>query len=327
MRFDIEIPTCSEGVFVPAGYGAPQQVVDCVQLAEKLGYHGVWGSDFIAATPAAGVPAGERPNWYEPMVTLAYAAAATSRIKLGTGLIVLPNRDPVILAKQAATLDQLSAGRFALGVGIGAWREELAAIAAWRDRPHRGAMLGEFVEVIRRLLDHDAGPVSFTGDYTAIRDVELIPKPVQAPLPIYMPGRNPASLERIARFGDGLMVLGTRAAEQKKALTPVLESHGRDPAEIDIVAEAELHLGATHEAAVASYRRTRLGQLREATGRLDEVLANNWIGTAEGAAESINRLREQGIDHVNALHVAADTLEERFELMHRFAEDVMPLFG
>jgi alkanesulfonate monooxygenase SsuD/methylene tetrahydromethanopterin reductase-like flavin-dependent oxidoreductase (luciferase family) len=188
-------------------------------------------------------------------------------------------------------------------------------------------MLGEFVEVLRRLLDHNAGPVSFTGNYTAIRDVELHPKPVQEPLPIYMPGRNPASLERIARFGDGLMVLGTRAAEQKAALTAVLESHDRNISEFDVVAEAELHLGATHEAAVASYRSTRLGRLREASGRLDEVLANNWIGTAEEAAESINLLREQGIDHVNALHVAADTLEERVELMHRFAEDVIPFVG
>ena len=327
MRFDIEIPTCSEGVFVPAGYASPQQVVECVQLAERLGFHGVWGSDFIAVTPAAGVPAGERPNWYEPMVTLAYAAAVTTRIKLGTGLIVLPNRDPVILAKQVATLDRFSNGRFALGVGIGAWRQELAAIATWRDRPHRGDMLSEFVEVIRRLLDHDSGQFSFDGNYTSIRDVELQPKPLQSPLPIYMPGRNPASLDRIARFGDGLMVLGTRAADQMEALSGVLESHGRDISEIDVVAEAELHLGVTHEAAVASYRRTRLGQLREATRRLDEVLANNWIGTAEQAAESINRLQEQGIDHVNALHVAADSLDERLELMHRFAEDVMPLVG
>lgn len=327
MRFDIEIPTCGEGVFVSPGYASPQQVVECVQLAERLGFHGVWGSDFIAMTPAAGVPAGERPNWYEPMMTLAYAAAVTRKIKLGTGLIVLPNRDPVILAKQAATLDQLSGGRFNLGVGIGAWREELAAIAAWRDRPHRGDMLGEFVAVIRSLLDPEAGPVTFSGKYTAIREVELHPKPVQAPLPIYMPGRNPASLERIARFGDGLMVPGTRAGEQAEALSVLLESHGRDTSEVDVVAEAELHLGDTREAAAASYRRTRLGRLREATGRLDEVLANNWIGTPEDAAESINRVREQGIDHVNALHVAADSLEERFELMHRFAEEVMPLIG
>ena len=327
MRFDIEIPTCGQGVFVPPGYASPQQVVDLIQLAERLGYHGVWGSDFIAVTPAAGVPVGEEPNWYEPLVTLAYAAATTSRIKLGTGLIVLPNRDPVILAKQVATLDQLSQGRFALGVGIGAWREELAAIAAWRDKPHRGDMLSEYVEVVRRLLDPNSGPVTFQGTYAAVREVELHPKPVQAPLPIYMPGRNPSSLERIARFGDGLMVLGTRAAGQVEALRPVLERHGRDLSEIDIVAEAELHLGPTREAAVASYQATRLGQLREATGRLDEVLANNWIGTAQDVAGSINRLREQGIDHVNALHVAADTLQERLELMHRFAQDVMPLVG
>ena len=131
-RFDIEIPNCREGVFVPPGFATPEQIIECVQAAERLGYHAVWATDFMSASPSSGVPSDESPAWYEPIVTLSYAAAVTSRIKLGTGVVVLPYRDPVILAKQAATLDRLSQGRFLLGLGLGAWRDEFQAIAAWR---------------------------------------------------------------------------------------------------------------------------------------------------------------------------------------------------
>ena len=114
-RFDIEIPTCREGVFVPCEFAAPDDVIECVKLAERFGYEAVWATDFLTPTPESGVSAAERPRWYEPMITLAYAAAETHRIKLGTGVIILPYRDPVILAKQAATLDRLSKGRFCSG--------------------------------------------------------------------------------------------------------------------------------------------------------------------------------------------------------------------
>ena len=324
VRFDVEIPTCREGVFVPCGFATPEQIVACVCLAERLGYDAVWATDFITATPMSGVPAEERPAWYEPMVTLAYAAARTSRIKLGTGVIVLPYRDPVILAKQVATLDRLSQGRFLLGVGLGAWRDELAAVAAWRRRPHRGEMANEFLAVLRKLLDGGDERVSFEGRYIAIRDVALEPAPLQSPLPIYMPARNDDALMRVLRHGDGLMALSTQAAERKNTLARLAAEHGARVADIDVIAEGELCLGATREEAVASYRRTRIGRYRASKGMLDAVLANNWIGTVDDVIAQIGRVREQGIDHFNVLHIAADEYGERIELMHRFAEEVMP---
>ena len=216
VRFDIEIPTCREGVFVPCGFAAPDDVIECVRLAERLGYEAVWATDFLTPTAESGVSATERPSWYEPMITLAYAAAETRRIRLGTGVVVLPYRDPVILAKQAATLDRLSKGRFLLGLGLGAWRAEFRAVAAWRGRAHRGNMAAEFTEVLRRLLDRDAGPVTFDGEYVGIRDVALDPKPIQQPLPFCMVGRNDDALDRIARLGDALMVPYGAAAERKR---------------------------------------------------------------------------------------------------------------
>ena len=328
VRFDIEIPTCREGVFVPCGFAAPDDVIECVKLAERLGYEAVWATDFLTPTPESGVRATERPSWYEPMVTLAYAAAETSRVRLGTGIIILPYRDPVILAKQAATLDRLSKGRFLLGLGLGAWRSEFRAVASWRGRAHRGRMSAEFTEVLRRLLSRDAGPVTFEGEYIGIRAVALDPKPVQDPLPFYMVGRSDDALDRIARFGNALMVPYGAAAERKAALAERAAAHERAIDEFDVLAEGELLLAKSHEAATAAYRESRFGQYRARQGQdLDRHIAANWVGTPESVAEKIGAVVEQGIDHFNVLHVVGDTLDERFEQMRMFMDDVVPRVG
>ena len=327
-RFDIEIPTCREGVFVPCGFATPEDVIECVRLAERLGYEAVWATDFLTPTPESGVHATERPSWYEPMTTLAYAAAETSRVRLGTGVIILPYRDPVILAKQAATLDRLSKGRFLLGLGLGAWRAEFRAVAAWRGRAHRGNMAAEFTEVLRRLLARDAGPVTFEGEYVGIRGVALDPKPVQDPLPFYMVGRSGHALDRIARFGNALMAPHDVAAERKRALAERAGACGRAIGEFDILAEGELLLAKTREAAVAAYRESRFGQYRALRGLdLDRQIAANWVGTPESVAGQIGAVKEQGIDHFNVLHIVGDTLEARFEQMRMFMEDVVPRIG
>ena len=325
-RFDVEIPTCREGVFVPCGFAAPDDVIECVRLAERLGYEAVWATDFLTPTPESGVSAAERPSWYEPMITLAYAAAQTRRIRLGTGIIILPYRDPVILAKQAATLDRLSKGRFLLG--LGAWRAEFRAVAAWRGRAHRGNMAAEFTEVLRRLLDGNAGPVTFDGAYVGIRDVALDPKPVQDPLPFYMVGRNDDALDRVAKFGNALMVPYGAAAERKRALAERAGAYGRAIDEFDVLAEGELLLAKTREAAATAYRESRFGQYRALRGLdIDRQIAANWVGTPESVAEQIGAVAEQGIDHFNVLHVIGDTLDERFEQMRMFMEDVVPRLG
>ena len=327
-RFDIEIPTCREGVFVPCGFVGPDDVIECVKLAERLGYEAVWATDFLTPVPESGVRPEERPSWYEPMITLAYAAAETEVIKLGTGIIILPYRDPVILAKQAATLDRLSKGRFLLGLGLGAWRAEFKAVAAWRGRAHRGNMAAEFTEVLRRLLAHDTGAVTFDGEYVSLHAVALDPKPVQDPLPFYMVGRSDDALERVAKFGNALMSACEAAPERKRALAERAGAYGRIIDEFDVLAEGELLLAPTREAAAARYRESRFGRYRALQGLdLDRQIAVNWVGTPESVAAMIGAVIEQGIDHFNVLHIVGDSLEARFEQMQMFMEDVVPRLG
>jgi probable F420-dependent oxidoreductase len=326
MKFDTEFPTCREGVFVPVPFAEPEQIVHTVETAEALGYHAVWGTDFIAPTPCYGIPDTAPPNWYEPLITLAYCAARTERIKLGTGIIMLPLREPVVLAKQVATLDRLSDGRLLLGVGLGMCRDEFDAILGWRGKVHRGRLMEEHIEVLQRLLAHEEGAVTYDGEYDGIEGISLHPKPVQDPLTIYVPGHNDAALERAARLNLGVMIAAAMAENRIEALKPLLAQQGRDIADVDIIAEAELRLAATHEAAVEQYLGSRHGKFRvDIRGaEADKVVAGNWIGTADEAIEKISKVKEFGISHFNVLHIAGDSVAERLEQMRMFAEEVMP---
>ena len=100
LQFDVLIPNCREGMFAPAPYAGPEEIVQSAKLAEKQGYDAIWAADFLSRTPDHPSSDGGPPSWYEPLISLSYAAAVTSRIKLGTGVIMAPFREPVVLAKQ-----------------------------------------------------------------------------------------------------------------------------------------------------------------------------------------------------------------------------------
>ncbi len=324
MKFDIKIPTCREGIFVPAPFAGPEEIVKIVTTAEKLGLHAVWGTDFLTPTPFRGIPETETPNWYEVLISLAYLAALTNRIKLGAGVIMLPFRDVVILAKQAATLDQFSGGRFLLGIGLGTNREEFEAIKPRERKVHRGRLMDEQLEALRLLLDHNTAKVSFKGDYIEFSNVELHPKPVRAPFPIYVSGKNVEALRRVAQFGTGLMIPASKSAEGIDALSAMLEKHKREISEIEICAEAQQRLAKSHEAAENEFFGSRLGYRRK-NADTEAFVADNWIGTPTEVAEKIHKVAQYGIDHFISLHIAADTVDDMLEQMQMFAEEVIPL--
>ena len=331
LRFDVEIPTCREGIFVPAPFGGAEDIARTVIDAEKWGFHAVWATDFLNPTPSFGIPDGEEPpRWYEPLVTLAALAGRTERIKLGTGVVMLPCRDPVILAKQAATLDHFSGGRLLLGLGLGAFRDEFEGVRADRRRAHRGLLMDEHLEVLHHLLNGPDEAFSFAGRYLEVRGVRMHPRPRQEPLPLYLPGRNDAARARVARYGHGLMVPGAGTAAHLEAMAPHLDRCGRSLDELDIVAEGDLRLASRRAEAIDAYLGSRMGHQRTVARGIpaEKLMAEHWIGTPEEVAEKLSRIvAEAGISHFNVLHIAADSMPERLEQMQRFAEEVVPLVG
>ena len=203
MKFSVCLPTGFEGVMHPIPFVAPEDFVRLARRCEALGYHSVWGNDHITTQHyVRELFPGTPPNFYELFSVLSFCAAATTTLKVGTAVTVVPMRDPLWIAKQASTIDQLSGGRFILGVGIGAYREEFEAWAPrLKESAKRGEMLDEGLAAIRALLTDQN--VSFAGKYYAYHDVEMFPKARQSPLPIYIGGHNLEAVERAARIGRG----------------------------------------------------------------------------------------------------------------------------
>jgi probable F420-dependent oxidoreductase len=331
MRFSIQLPTCTEGLVNPVPFAEPADFVRIARLAERLGYDGVWGNDHITAAPYVRTRYPDAPNFYEVLVTLATVGASTERVQLGTAVMVLPLRDPVLLAKQVATLDRLTRGRVVLAVGVGAYREEFVAQWPRRAAARRGDMLDESLHVLRVLFSERTA--SHAGTYYAFESLELAPKPLQRPFPIYIGGHNTAAVARAARFGQGWLP-GWRPLGEVKERTALLRrltaEAGRHPKDVEAAVQFTLFMGTTPEAAVAGYRRTGMVHHRKSlahTGR-DPALAeaNNLIGSPASLLDKIAFLAEADVDHVCAIQFPQNSVSEMLEHMEWFARDVVAPF-
>jgi probable F420-dependent oxidoreductase len=331
MRFSVQLPTCTEGLVNPIPFAAPADFVRLAQAAERLGYDGVWGNDHVTAAPYVRTKWSDPPNFYEVLITLATVGAHTRRVQLGTAVVMLPLRDPVLLAKQVATLDRLTGGRLVLGVGIGAYREEFLAHSPRRADARRGDLLDEGLQALRLLLTEREA--TFAGKHIAFEGLECFPKPLQEPFPIYVGGHNEAAVARAARFGQGWLP-GWRPFDEVRERTALLRrltaAAGRDPAAVEAAVQFTVMLGPTDEDAAARYRRTGMVQHRvslQHSGR-DPALAesNNLIGSPRSLLDKLGVLRDAGVDHVCALQFPHDTVAEMLEQMEWFARDVMAPF-
>jgi probable F420-dependent oxidoreductase len=329
VKFSISLPTGFEGVMYPIPFVDPADFVRLATLCERLGYHSVWGNDHITTQDyVRGLFPGTPPNFYELLTVLSFCAAATTTLKVGTAVAVLPMRDPFWLAKQAATIDQMSGGRLILGVGIGAYREEFAAWAPRLSKDaRRGDMLDEGLALMQRLFAELR--VTHDGKYYACRDIEMFPKPKQKPFALFVGGHNMENVERAARVGAGWLP-GWRPwpelAERIKVLKERAAELGRDPSEIEIAPQFSVTVAKTAEEAEQRYMASGLVAHRKSlayTGRdLSKQVVANRIGSPDMIREKVAGLKAIGVDHACALMIPADSIGEFEEQVQWFAETV-----
>ena len=328
MKFGIGIPTCREGLYYPAGFAGPKEMVQVSQMAERLGFYSVWGDDHMTPHQALLARDPQPPNFYELFISLAYIAAATERIKLGAGVIVMPWRDPVLVAKQAATLDVFSGGRLLFAVGIGGSRAEFEAINPRASKGNRGKMLDEGLEVLDLLLNNQDA-ASYKGRYYEFQDVALYPKPVQRPFPVYLSGTSEEIPRRIAQWGSGCFVAPDVEDIRKRleALRPLMEERGRSLEEIELISLTNVSIARTQKEAIDRFQRSRLYTQRLRSVSLDRILAANIIGTPAEVIEKINTLKEAGLGQCALQRFAATTFEEVTEQVQMLGEEVLPAFS
>lgn len=218
-------------------------VMELCKRAEAAGFESIWGGehvilpDSIASkypyTADGKIPAEPETPIPDPLIWLAFAAAAAPSMRLGTCILIVPQRNPLILAKELATLDQISGGRVELGLGVGWMKEEFDALGVPWER--RGARNDEYVEAMRALW---AGPhAEFHGEFVDFPPATCSPRPVNGNIPVIVGGDSDAAIRRAARLADGYFP-GEGDAQRLSALIGRLhqaaEAAGRDPAEIEI---------------------------------------------------------------------------------------------
>jgi probable F420-dependent oxidoreductase len=281
------------------GDGGAEALHRFATRAEELDFVGLWSLDSAAGGPA-------RTENVDGLHQLTFAAAHTTSVRVGIAVIVLPRRNPILLARELASIDQLSAGRLVVGVGIGARASSSEALGFPSD--HRARRLTESIAVMRALWSDDEA--TFHGEIFDFTGLRLGPKPAQRPgPPIWIGAGAPNALERAVRLGDGWIGAGSAPSdaflEQARIVRGALESEGRDPRTFPVSKRVYIAVESTEQRA-----RERLTPMLDgmygAPGLTERVAV---CGPAEQCADELRRLFEGGADEL-MLHPLYDHVEQ-----------------
>lgn len=316
-------------------FASADAIIAVAELAEELGFWGISVEDhFLLPRHECGSaePFGGR-TVYESLTTLAFVAARTTRLKLITGVLVVPYRHPILLAKETAAIDALSGGRLILGVGVGALRQRMTAenvnlaanaVIASREfdalgiRGDRGPIADEYLAALVELWTRD--PASYDGRHISFRDLDLYPRPVQERIPIWVGGRSEKALQRAARhdgwFPSQCSVDYLRAGRER--ILGLASADGRT---------SEMDFGPSNQACVLPSD----AEARESMERLygyyftsrEGLFAATLAGSPERVAERIREYRSAGATLVD-LRILPISVESVLEQMRLISREVTP---
>jgi probable F420-dependent oxidoreductase len=290
------------GAPISGAWATPDHLVRVAQEAEELGYASLWTLQRLLVGTDQDLPPVYR-SVLDPVTALAFAAARTSRIRLGIGVINLPFVPPAYLAKQAATLDLLSGGRLDLGLGVGWSPAEFAASGASTTR--RGPRTVEYLQVLRTLWGDEVS--AFDGEFYTVPPSRMLPKPVQRPgPPVLLGGGVPAALHRAGRIADGWISSSgadlTRLAEDISLVRKGAEEAGKDPSAVRVVVRGVVRVdGRTDRLLSGPYDKIREdGAWLAAQGatevfydlNFDRTIGNPEADPAEGVDRALKILHE-----------------------------------
>lgn len=282
---------------------ASKPSIDAIaERAEALGFDSIWTADHILVPRTEPEPFGQL---LETFTTLSYVAAKTQRVALGTSILVLPQREPILVAKQAATVDHLSNGRLSLGIGVGWIEREFEYLGA--DFAARGHRADEYIAALRELWT--AKEPQFAGDAVRFGDAIFSPRPPRPNgIPILVGGASTQALRRAARSADGWHALDASPKKIRDATATLARFEPDRPLEISL------------RITTAVGRPTRPAATSE----------NPDHGTLEGEPDAITaailRYHDAGVTHI-VIDPDTELLEEYLDDLDRFASEIRPLIG
>lgn len=298
------------GVCIPH-YGKPVNIAHTLEVArraEELGFDSIWVTDHLLVPRTFDII--YRDNMLEPIALLSHLAAITQRVKIGTSVIILPYRHPIVVAKMMATIDQLSGGRLIFGAAAGWMEEEFAALG--RPYADRGAMSDENLRVIRELWTKEVA--SFEGTYCRFTDMQTSPRPVQHPHPpIWIGGNSRRALRRVAEFGDGWHASSAAPEAMKEGRTylqKLWEKNHRSGSPLLSVRITLFIEGVSQEAITYPPRGIR-AQLH---------------GSIQQVTEMIGQYKEAGVEYM-VMEMSTQSQEHILRTMETFIGKIRPQFS
>lgn len=291
------------GVCLP-NYGpatSREGITQIAQKAEDAGYDSVWATDHVVVPEKHGATFG---HVIEALTTLAYLAGVTSRIRLATSILVLPQRDPILTARQVAAIDQLSNGRTILGIGVGWIKEEYQFLRS--DFSRRGRMANEWIDVMRTLWTDDRP--SFHGTWISFDKVVFEPKPVQpSGPPIYVGGNSNAAIYRAATLGDGWHPDGVAPNDLAIGIAKLSRWAGKRSVTVSLRSQVAIDGESNTYLTSAGSEHHRIG------------------GTATAIIDQVGEYAEAGLEYLICQFTHQTTDELLFQL-EAFAATIMPVF-
>lgn len=285
-------------MFASTVFTTAEECAEAVAVAESVGIESIWAVEHVLTplqrnspypyTSDGNVTGLQEWNLCDPVVWLSFIAGMSRTLRLGTCVMILPQRNPAIVAKEWATLDRLSGGRAIMGVGVGWLREEMEALGIPFEE--RGARTDESIAAVRSLWQE--GPSTVEGRFYRWKDMFCVPKPMQKPgIPIHIGGHSPAAARRVARLGDGFLWPGQ--------LSKVTDS-GNDQALLDML----------------SAIRGECAQV----GR-DPATIELSVGASGADADDLRRLRDLGVSRL-MIGVGKRDLRRRLEAFQSLVQSV-----
>lgn len=276
-----------------------ENIVSFALAAEQLGFDSIWVSDHIVI-PFSHEGFGD--TFYEPIVTLSYLASITNRVRLGTSVLILPYKNPVVLAKMIATLDSICCGRIIFGVGSGWLEKEFESLGS--DFKNRGKITDEYIRILTNLWSEDYP--EFSGKYFHFSELLFRPKPHQIPYPpLWIGGNSETAMDRAVRYGNGWHAVGLTLPEIRIKVNQIENKLGNG---VD-----------RHGRLVISLRKNI-----RMTGEINTDLTRSGVmrGNVKQIVCALKEYESSGVDYM-ILQFLGSSFDEILEDMHNFYDELV----
>ena len=324
---DRELSGISLGVRLPNSgpFATAPNIIETAELVERAGYDTVWVHDHISwareklthfATGSLEACVDQDPNFFESLATAAVLGGRLRRVRVAIAGLVLPLRDPRLLAKQVTAIEHLTGSRLLLAFGIGAITSDFEVMGVRFDR--RGRIMNDHLAALRAIFG-DGQPVTFESGTLSFRDGTFLPRPTR--LPLWVTGASDAGLERAVRLADGWMTVYAPVEEYADAIRRLREHAvraGRDPGSLDTGIETYVCVAETREEAVAIARASVAAKFKTLERGLEACI----VGGPDEVVERLARYRDAGARHAELKFICHDVGQLR-EMIERLAEHAL----